>query len=293
MSLSNRALQTIKLILHPEEKNLGGFSVRRTLPSMRCKQIGPWVFFDHMGPATFAPGEGLNVRPHPHIGIATVTFLFEGEVLHRDSLGNTQLIHPGAINLMVSGRGIVHSERERPEIKSKAHRAHGLQLWLALPEANEEMAPEFIHYAATEIPEVTLDNGSAKVLMGAAFGVSSPVKTFAETLYVEARLQPGARLELPAAEERAIYVIEGAVNIGGQRIETATLAVLNSGSVVIESEASTHIALIGGEKLSRRYIDWNFVSSRKQRLEQAKNDWREGRFPKVPGDDQEFIPLPV
>jgi len=191
-------------LLRSREKDLGGFSVRRLLPTTGQQMLGPWVFFDHMGPADFPAGRGINVRPHPHIGIATVTYLFEGEILHRDSLGNGQLITPGDINLMVAGRGITHSERERPEITEKPHRVHGLQLWLALPEEQEEIEPAFYHYPGEQIPAVDMEGVPARVIMGSAYGVTSPVKTFSETLYVEARLQPGQTLELPATEELGV-----------------------------------------------------------------------------------------
>lgn len=282
----------VKLVIESRTSDLGGFSVRRTLPSRLCKQVGPWVFFDHMGPAEFAPGEGLNVRPHPHVGLATVTFLFAGEALHRDSLGNTQIIEPGAINLMVAGRGIVHSERERDEVKNQPHRSHGLQLWLALPEADEEMPPAFFHYPAQDFAPIALEAGHARVLMGEAFGTCSPVKTFAETLYVEVHLPAGASLTLPDAEQRAVYIICGELEIDGEVIPSFNMAVLEAGAARVQAHQDSHFALIGGERLSRRYIDWNFVSSRRERLQQARDDWQAGRFPKVPGDEHEYIPLP-
>lgn len=286
--------EQIDLIIAPREKDLGGFSVRRILPVAGRRQVGPWLFFDHMGPAVFQPGEGLNVRPHPHINLATVTYLFEGRIRHRDSLGYDEIITPGAINLMVAGRGIVHSEREPDDTAQEVRNTHGLQLWHALPEAFEETDPGFYHYDAAEIPAVEVGEVPVRVLIGSAYGVTSPVKTYAETLYLEARLEPGQTLELPAdTPERAVYVVSGAVDVGDTVIEAAHMAVLKPGAAVRVTAVSTaQIAVIGGEPFTERHIYWNFVSSRKERIEQAKADWREGRFPKVPGDETEFIPLP-
>jgi redox-sensitive bicupin YhaK (pirin superfamily) len=284
----------IELLIEPKSTDLGGFSVRRALPSGKQRKVGPWVFFDHMGPAVFPPGQGVDVRPHPHINLATVTYLFEGEMLHRDSLGNELVINPGEINLMVAGKGIVHSERQREEVKTENNVLNGLQLWLALPEADEEIDPEFHHYAAEDIPQIDIDGVSVRVLIGNAYGITSPVKTFAETLYVEARLDAGQRLELPdTVEERALYVIAGNLKALESDIKEHSFAVLTPcQSVSVTATEASRIAIIGGEKLSRRYIWWNFVSSRKERIEQAKTDWKTGKFPKVPGDDIEYIPLP-
>ncbi|MBV1788003.1 pirin family protein [Marinobacterium sp. D7] len=283
----------IELIVEPREKDLGGFSVRRVLPTRQRKMVGPWIFFDHMGPAQFAAGDGINVRPHPHIGIATVTYLFDGEILHRDSLGSYQPIRPGDINLMVAGQGITHSERERPEISSAVHNLHGLQLWLALPEAQEEIEPAFYHYPAADIPTVEIAGVPIRVMMGSAYGVSSPVKLFADTLYLEADLKTGQHLQLPSAEERAIYVVSGGLRIQGTQIPEHAMACFTAQpDLSVEATADTRLALIGGESFSKRYIEWNFVSSRKERIEQAKEDWRGGRFPKVVGDEVEYIPLP-
>lgn len=285
--------EAVERLLKPHEKDLGEFSVRRLLPAAKRTMVGPWIFFDHMGPADFPPGQGIRVRPHPHINLATVTYLFEGEILHRDSLGSLQPIVPGDINLMVAGSGIVHSERERPEITATAHRLHGLQLWLALPEADEEIEPAFHHYPCTDIPTRTIDGVPVRVLMGSAYGVTSPVKTFAETLYAEAHLKAGQRLALPEARERALYVVSGALRLGGTTLPAHSMAILFPASgVVVEAETDSRMALIGGEPLGERFIDWNFVSSRKERIEQAKADWRARRYPPVPGDDEEFIPLP-
>jgi len=283
----------IELIIEPRAKDLGGFSVRRSLPVRERRTIGPWVFFDEMGLAHFPAGEGVNVRPHPHINLATVTYLFTGEILHRDSLGSCQAIRPGDINLMVAGKGIVHSERERPEVNTKPHSLHGLQLWLALPEADEEIEPAFYHYPSASIPALEIADVPVRVLIGTAYGISSPVKSFFDTLYIEADLKAGQQLVLPNAAERGLYIVSGEIRLQDSVIGAHQLVVLQSAEDVgIMANADTRIALIGGASIGKRYVDWNFVSSRKERIEQAKQDWQAGRFPKVPGDEQEFIPLP-
>lgn len=284
----------VALLIQPRDKDLGGFSVRRSLPTVQRKTVGPWIFFDHMGPAHFPTGQGINVRPHPHVNLATVTYLFEGEILHRDSLGSVQAIRPGDLNLMVAGSGIVHSERERPEHTAQPHALHGLQLWLALPEADEEVVPAFHHYPAAEMPSLVVAGVPLRVMIGSAYGVTSPVRQFASTLYVEAQLQAGQSLTVPAAAERAVYVAEGGLTAGATVIPEHAMAVLREGaSVVLTATAASRIAIIGGDSVGPRFIDWNFVSSRKDRIDQAKADWRERRFPTVPGDEVEFIPLPM
>ena len=284
---------TIKHLIQPHEKDLGGFTVRRLLPYAKQRMVGPWIFFDHMGPAEFPAGNGVNVRPHPHINLATVTYLFEGEILHRDSLGSVQAILPGDINLMVAGKGITHSERERDEVNSVPHKLHGLQLWHALPEADEEIDPAFYHYSSDEIPKADVNGVSTRVMMGSAWGMTSPVKTFARTVYAEAALKAGQSIVTPKAEQMAIYVASGQLRIDTQKVEPYTLVVLQDNTpATIEAASDAQVAFIGGENLGERHIEWNFVSSRKHRIEQAKNDWREGRFPLVPGDEEEFIPLP-
>ena len=283
----------LELLIEPRDKDLGGFSVRRVLPAARRRAVGPWVFFDHMGPAEFPAGEGIDVRPHPHINLATVTYLFEGEILHRDSLGSVQVITPGAINLMLAGSGIVHSERQPPVVRASTHRAHGLQLWLALPEQDEEVDAAFYHHPASDIPALEVDGVSVRILMGSAYGLTSPVRTFAETLYVEASLQAGQSLALPAATERALYVVEGSLGVRDQTLPEHTMAVFSPRKdVVLQATTASRIAIIGGEPVGERHLWWNFVSSRRERIEQAKRDWQEGRFPKVPGDEDEYIPLP-
>lgn len=283
----------IERLIQPRDKDLGGFSVRRVLPTKERTMVGPWIFFDHMGPANFGPQQGINVRPHPHINLATVTYLFEGEILHRDSLGSLQSIRPGDINLMVAGRGIVHSERERPEVTAGPRRLHGLQLWLGLPEDDEEIEPAFYHYPAATIPTLTVKDVPLRVMMGSAYGATSPVKVFAETLYVEAHLQAGKTIALPNTEELAVYVANGSLKAQGTAIPEHSMAVFSSTEgITLEAAEETRIVVIGGEKIGQRHIEWNFVSSRKTRIEAAKEDWKAGRFPKVPGDEEEFIPLP-
>ncbi len=283
----------VELLIDPRATDLGNFSVRRVLPNARRRLVGPWIFFDHMGPATFAPGTGIDVRPHPHIGIATVTYLFEGEILHRDSLGSEQPIRPGDLNLMVCGRGIVHSERERDMVRATAHKLHGLQLWLALPAADEEIAPAFHHYPGELLPTIHVNGVPVRVMMGQAYGQQSPVRTFAQTLYVEAHLQPGQTLLVPAAPERAVYVAQGGLRIGDTAVAAHQMAVLGAqDSIVLTATEEARIAIVGGASMGPRHISWNFVSTRAERIEQAKADWKAGRFPKVPGDELEFIPLP-
>lgn len=284
----------IELSIVPKEHDLGGFSVRRVLPAVTRRMIGPWIFFDHMGPAVFASGEGIDVRPHPHINLATVTYLFEGEMLHRDSLGNELTINPGEMNLMVAGKGIVHSERQREEVKTNDNKLDGLQLWLALPEQYEEIDPEFHHYGAPEIPSITINDVPVRVLIGTAYDVTSPVKTFAETLYIEANLEKGQSLEIPdGVQERGLYIVRGKLKAKDSILEQYSMTIFHSDqTITVTAEEATQLAVIGGETLSRRHIWWNFVSSRRERIEQAKADWKSGAFPKVPGDEVEFIPLP-
>ena len=282
----------VEVVLTPRESDLGGFTVRRLLPTAKRRMIGPWIFFDHMGPARFAAGSGIDVRPHPHIGLATVTYLFAGEILHRDSLGSVQPIRPGDINLMVAGRGIVHSERERAEVRGSDHALDGLQLWLALPQADEDMAPAFLHYPGHSVPSFEVNGVPVRVMIGSAWGVTSPVRVFSDTLYLEATLQAGQRLVLPEAAERGLYVVEGALHIQQSELPAGTMAVLApQAEVEVMAVENSRIALIGGSPVGQRFIEWNFVSSRRERIEQAKADWRARRFAPVPGDD-EFIALP-
>lgn len=286
---------TIELRIDGKPRDIGGFAVRRALPSMQRRLVGPFIFWDHMGPATFEPERGLDVRPHPHIGLATVTYLFEGEIVHKDSLGNDQAIRAGAVNWMTAGRGIVHSERTGPEARKRGTRVHGIQSWVALPVEHEEAPPNFEHHPATTVPEVLRDGVRLRVIAGTAYGLASPAGVFSPTLYVEALLPAGARLVLPEEhEERAAYVVDGAATCGGVSIAEGQLAVVRPGvEAVLEAAAPSRVMLLGGARLEgSRHIWWNFVSSSEARIEQAKRDWRERLFPKVPGDEIEFVPLP-
>ncbi|MGM7318797.1 pirin family protein [Idiomarina sp. ST10R2A5] len=283
----------LKRIISPKSRDLGGFSVKRILPSKEVKSVGPWVFFDHMGPATFDAGDGINVRPHPHIGLATVTYLFEGEIQHKDSLGTDATVLPGDINLMVAGHGIVHSERQTREMTQQAHKVHGLQLWLALPKAYEDCEPSFHHYDRDILPTVDLHGGRAKVLIGNAFGCSSPVKTFSETLYAEVNLNEGESIQLPHIEELALYILSGNLKIGSFNMADHHMAVFNEEQgITVTAQSNTRLALIGGGALGSRFIEWNFVATDKQLIENAKKRWQQQEFPKVPGDSEDYIPLP-
>jgi redox-sensitive bicupin YhaK (pirin superfamily) len=257
--------------------------------------VGPFIFLDHLGPAMFQPGEGINVRPHPHIGLATVTYLFQGEVLHRDSIGSEQIITPGAVNWMTAGRGIVHSERTSAEEKGKLHYAHGLQSWIALPTEHEEMPPEFHHYPANSLPEWTRSGVKLKLVAGSAYAYEAPVTIYSPMFYLEVKMPAESRLKLPMEyRERAIYLVNGSLRINDTQIEPQTMTVLGQDQIIsLEAEIPSHLMLLGGEPLSEpRFIEWNFVSSSLDRIAQAKKDWKAGRFATVPGDDLEFIPLP-
>ncbi len=285
----------VELTLHARARDLGGFSVRRVLPSHERRRVGPFVFWDHIGPATFEPGQGIDVRPHPHINLATVTYLFDGELVHRDSLGSNQSIRPGAVNWMTAGRGIVHSERKTEDAARRSSSAHGIQSWVALPKADEETEPTFHHYAEETLPELERSGARLRVLAGSAFGATSPVRVFSPTLYVDARLDAGAELVLPVEyAERAVYVVSGEVASGGERATPGAMMLFRPGAAAgIRALEASRVMLLGGAPLDgERYVWWNFVSSSMERIEKAKQDWKEGRFPKVPGDEVEFIPLP-
>ncbi len=284
---------SIELVIEPVTKDLGEFTVDRLLPDKRRQRVGPFIFFDHIGPADFAPGSGVNVRSHPHIGLATVTYLFDGEMLHRDSLGFVQVIRAGAVNWMTAGRGIAHSEKVTEEILASGQRLHGIQVWVALPIESEEIEPRFEHYASKDIPAVDLEGANARVVIGSAYGLASPVQTESETLYVELQIDAGASVELPRTEELAVFVIDGDIRIDGQAIPTGSLAVLvNDSTATLEATCRSHVMLCGGATLpGERILWWNFVSSSRERMQQAKADWRDGRFDQVPGES-DFIPLP-
>ncbi len=284
---------SIALVIEPITKDLGEFSVARLLPDERRQRVGPFIFFDHIGPAEFAPGKGVNVRSHPHIGLATVTYLFDGEMLHRDSLGFVQVIRAGAVNWMTAGRGIAHSEKVTEEILASGQRLHGIQVWVALPVESEDIEPRFEHYAAEDIPAVDLEGANARVVIGSAYGLTSPVQTESETLYVELKIDADASVELPRTEELGVFVVDGDISVDGQVIPAGFLAVVeNDAAVTIEASSRSHVMLCGGATLpGERILWWNFVSSSRARLQQAKADWRDGRFEPVPGES-DFIPLP-
>jgi redox-sensitive bicupin YhaK (pirin superfamily) len=285
----------IDLQLAGQPKDLGGgFTVRRLLPSANRRSVGPFIFFDHFGPVTAQPGMNHDVRPHPHIGLATVSYLFEGAMMHRDSLGTEQRIEPGAINWMSSGRGIVHSERRPADLRDIAYVSHGLQLWVALPREHEEDEPSFVHTPATAIPDLDLGGARLRVLIGEAFGARSPVATLSPTLYLDAALAAGGSLALaPLAPELAIYAVEGELSVDGQAVPEHRMAVLRPGEQALVSAAGpARFVVVGGEPLDApRHMWWNFVSSRKERIIQASADWEAQRMGRVAGDD-EFIPLP-
>ncbi|MDM0012043.1 pirin family protein [Variovorax sp. J22P168] len=283
------------LLIQPHDKDLGGgFKVRRLLPAAKQRSVGPFVFFDHFGPATEVPGSEHDVRPHPHIGLATVTYLFEGAMMHRDSLGSVQEIRPGAINWMTAGRGIVHSERKPDTLRDATYVNHGLQLWAALPQAHEEVEPAFVHTAAADIPALEVQGVPVRVLVGEAFGVRSPVATLSPTVYLDVALPAGARFELPAlAPELAVYAVDGDIALGGEPVPQHTMAMLPAGQGgVLSAQGAVRLVVIGGEPLDGpRYITWNFVSSRRERILEAGAAWAAQRMGQVPGET-EFIPLP-
>jgi redox-sensitive bicupin YhaK (pirin superfamily) len=284
----------VEMVIVPTSRDLGGFQVRRALPSARRRMVGPFIFLDQMGPVQFQPGTGLDVRPHPHVGLATVTYLFEGEILHRDSLGNVQAIRPGALNWMTAGRGIAHSERSSPETRQAGPRLAGIQSWVALPKAHEETAPSFIHHGSETLPVITGEGKNLRVIVGALFGARSPMQTLCETLYADAILDADSVLPLPADyEERAIYVIDGAIEIAGQAFDAGQLLLFRPGDAVsVKAISRARLLLLGGETMDGpRHIWWNFVSSSRERIEQAKADWKAGRFAAVSGDS-ELMPLP-
>jgi len=285
----------IDLVIVPRSVDLGGFAVRRALPHVKRRMVGPFIFFDHFGPVEFRAGQGIDVRPHPHIGLATVSFLFDGEIMHRDSLGSAVAIHPGDVNLMTAGRGIVHSERTAPDHRAGGERLHGLQLWVAMPAGDEEIAPSFAHHDQAELPMVAGDGKNVRVVVGSLYGQRSPVPTLSDTIMADAALTPGAVLPIDTqAEERALYVVAGEVDVAGDRFAAGRLLVFRPGDAMTVTAASeARVVLVGGAAMDGpRHVWWNFVSSRKERIEQAKADWKLGRFDSVPGDEREFIPLP-
>ncbi|MDB5693492.1 MAG: pirin family protein [Alphaproteobacteria bacterium] len=281
--------------LLPTTHDLGGFKVHRTLPHRERTTVGPFIFFDQMGPAHLAPGNGIDVRPHPHINLATVTYLFAGAIEHRDSLGTFARIEPGAVNLMTAGRGIAHSERSPAELRPLGPELSGIQTWLALPSAKEEIDPAFEHVPREALPVAEGGGAQARVVMGTLWGQASPVTCHSETIYADIALSPGGAMPIdPEADERALYVAEGEAELDGLRLEPGTLYVLRPGiAATLRSATGAHVMLCGGAPLDGpRHVWWNFVSSRRERIQQAKEDWRAGRFALPPDDHDEFIPLP-
>ncbi len=290
-----RSCDALETVIVPRARDLGGFEVRRALPSARRQMVGPFIFFDQMGPAQFLAGEGIDVRPHPHIGLSTVTWLFDGQIHHRDSLGSSVPIEPGELNWMTAGRGIVHSERTAPDERANSGNLFGIQSWVALPSHREEIAPDFTHYSAGELPVVEDSGKSVRLIAGSLYGQMSPVVTQSELFYAEALLEAGAAIPLPADhEDRAVYIAEGEIEITGDRFGAGQFLVFKPGDrIAIKAVSGCRLMLLGGEPMDGpRHIWWNFVSSSRERIEQAKADWKQGRFDTVPGDEEEFIPLP-
>jgi len=284
----------IDLVIPSRRRDLGGFEVGRILPYPAHRMVGPFIFLDHMGPADFRPGAGIDVRPHPHIGLSTVTYLFEGEIFHRDNLGSAQAIRPGEVNWMTAGSGIVHSERTSPEQRERSHRLHGLQAWVALPDEAEETDPAFANYGADALP--TYEEGGlwARLIAGTAFGATADVKIHSPLFYIHWALEPGVKVSVPSGyTERAAFVVEGDVDIDGRVLHAGEMAVfLKESQPVVTALTKATVAALGGEPLGERFLWWNLVSSSKERIEQAKADWAAGTMALPPGDDQAFIPLP-
>jgi redox-sensitive bicupin YhaK (pirin superfamily) len=296
MSVRDSGVDAVDLVILPPSRDLGdGFTVRRALPQPQRRMVGPFIFFDQMGPVTLRDGHGLDVRPHPHIGLATITYLIDGEIMHRDSLGSVQAISPGAVNWMSAGSGIVHSERSPDSARHGGAGLFGLQLWVALPADQEESVPSFAHHDADEIPSGETDGVTVRQIVGAMDGLTSPVKTLSEMVYAEIIMTPGSRYRMPSEQiERAFYLIEGGVTVDDAPFGPGELVVLKPhAEIVLTSAPGARLVMVGGEPFpEQRFIYWNFVSSRADRIEQAKRDWQERKFPAVP-EEHEFIPLPA
>ena len=285
----------LETVVVPRSVDLGDFAVRRALPHTTRRTVGPFVFFDHFGPAEFRANAGLDVRPHPHIGLSTLTYLYDGEIVHRDTLGKNVAIRPGEVNWMTAGRGIVHSERTAPLHRVEGEPLHGLQFWVGMMAKDEEIDPGFAHLGGGDLPMVASEGKTARIIAGRAFGAQSPLATTSETLFADVALEPGATMPLDTDyEERAIYVSSGEIDIAGDSFASGRLLIFRPGDrITVRANEASRIAVIGGAPLDgRRYVWWNFVSSRKERIEQAKEEWKQGRFGTVPGDEIEFIPLP-
>ena len=285
----------IDLVIEQRRKDLGGFEVGRVLPFAKRRMVGPFVFFDHMGPVTLAPGlpRSVDVRPHPHIGLSTVTYLFSGEIMHRDSVGSAESIRPGEVNWMTAGRGITHSERFE-KARAEGDHLHGIQAWVALPAEHEETAPGFSHHAGTDLPGWSEAGVRGRLIAGAAYGLTAAVKTHSPLFYVHLDLDPGARAEIPGGHsERAVYVAAGEIEMAGQNFSAGQMLVLTKEAASFTAKTRAMVMLLGGEPVGERFLYWNFVSSSKERLEQAKADWVAGRMKLPDADDKEFIPLPA
>ena len=289
------AADAIEMVIVPRARDLGGFEVRRALPAEQRQMVGPFIFFDQFGPVLMRAGQGIDVRPHPHIGLSTVTWLFDGSIYHRDSLGSAQAISPGELNWMTAGRGIVHSERTAAPDLARDRKVFGIQSWVALPKSHEETAPAFEHVAMEQLPIIEERGISARIIAGSLYGATSPVKTHTDLFYADVQLAAGAALPLPVDhEERGVYVAEGEVEVAGQSFEAGRLLVFRPGdAITILARSNSRVMLLGGEPMDGpRYIWWNFVSSSKDKIEAAKDDWKQARFGIVPGDEKDFIPLP-
>ncbi|MBZ7924186.1 pirin family protein [Ensifer adhaerens] len=294
-------LDAIEMQIIPRTRDLGGFEVRRALPAPARQMVGPFIFFDQMGPAEFLTGGGIDVRPHPHIGLATVTYLYRGEFQHRDSLGTNQMIYPGEVNWMIAGRGVTHSERTSPTTRAGKNSLYGIQTWVALPEHAEEAGASFEHHSKDALPFLEGEGKQVRLILGSAWGAKAPVKTFNEMFYADVVLEPGASLPLPDDhEDRGIYITEGAIDVAGERFDGGRMMVFRPGDAITirAGERGARLMLLGGETLNGpRYVWWNFVASSQEKIDAAKEawakgDWAHGRFHLPPGDDQEFIPLP-
>lgn len=295
------SLHDIETLIVPRARDLGGFEVRRALPAPKRQMVGPFIFFDQMGPAEFLHEEGIDVRPHPHIGLGTVTYLYQGEFEHRDSLGTHQMIYPGAVNWMVAGNGVTHSERTSPATRQNGHSLFGIQTWVALPETHEDKPASFAHHGEETLPLLKGEGKDVRLILGTAWGEESPVQTFSEMFYADAVLMAGAKLPLPDGhEDRGIYVTSGSIIIAGETFTSGRMMVFRPGDpiTVVAGEQGARLMLLGGETLNGpRYISWNFVASSREKLEAAKQAWIEGdfkhgRFQLPPGDEAEFIPFP-
>ncbi len=301
LSPETDGVDAIETLIIPRTRDIGGFEVRRALPAPKRQMVGPFIFFDQMGPAEFLTGQGIDVRPHPHIGLATVTYLFRGEFQHRDSLGSDQMIHPGAVNWMIAGNGVTHSERTSAATRQNPSSLFGIQTWVALPDEAEDVNAAFEHHGKETLPFLSEAGATARLILGTAWGERAPVRTFNEMFYADAELEPGAAIPLPDGhEDRGIYVVSGSVTVGGDTLDTGSMAVFRPGDRLSlkAGHAGARLMLLGGETLGGpRHIWWNFVASSKERIDAAKEawqagDWEHGRFQLPPGDTEEFIPLP-